>query len=67
MKIERASPVAPTDPGPKFSLGTLYPSGVPRETGQVGYIDNDLDLDLLRDLFQGLGSCSCGGWQVYNL
>ena len=55
-----SSPAPPTDPGPKFSPGALYPSGVSREREPVGHIDKSIDPDLRRDLFQDLGLCNCG-------
>lgn len=54
-----SSPAPPTDPGPKFSPGALYPSGVSRER-EVGHINKGIDPDLWRDLFQDLGLCDCG-------
>lgn len=60
----RMEAAAPTDPGLKFSLGALYPSGDLQRNRTRWYTDKNLDPDLLRGLFQGLGSRNCWGWQV---
>ena len=54
----------PPTPALSFHLGLFVHQGSPEKQDQS--LDLHADLDISKDLSQGLGSCSCGGWQAQS-